>query len=187
MGRPVAESPPVSFELAMGALLHDVGKPPTFSVRDRIRFDNHCEVGARMAEAIGERLRMSNRQIEVVAALVREHLRFKDVRRMKESTLKRFLRQDHFAEHLELHRLDCLASHGDLSNWEFCRQKLSELPPEVMRPPRLLTGDDLIRLGYSPGPFFSRMLRAVEDAQLEGRIRTKEEAAALIEKEFGRK
>jgi poly(A) polymerase len=173
-----------SFELAFGALLHDVGKPPTFAIKERIRFDNHCEVGSRMAREIGQRLRFSNQQIEVVAELVKDHLRFKDVRNMRSSTLKRFLRNPNFKEHLELHRLDCLASHGDLSNWEFCKQKLAELEPEEIRPERLLTGDDLIGLGYSPGPQFSKILTMVEDEQLEERIKTKEEALQFIKKKF---
>src|SRR3989304_3313080 len=109
MTRPVSDSPSLSFELALGVLLHDVGKPPTFTPpktdRDRIRFDNHCEVGARMAEAVGQRLRLSNKQLEIVIGLVRDHLKFKDVKQMRESTLKRFLRKPPFAGHLELHRL----------------------------------------------------------------------------------
>ncbi len=173
-----------SFELAFGALLHDVGKPPTFAIKDRIRFDNHSEVGSQMARAIGHRLRFSNQQIEVIAELVRDHLRFKDVRNMRSSTLKRFLRNPNFTEHLELHRLDCLASHGDLSNWEFCKQKLDELEPEEIRPKRLLTGDDLIGLGYPPGPQFAKILTVVEDAQLEGKVTTKEAAVQLVKKEF---
>lgn len=173
-----------SFELAFGALLHDVGKPPTFAIKDRIRFDNHCEVGSQMARAIGHRLRFSNQQIEIVSELVRDHLRFKDVRNMRSSTLKRFLRNPNFTEHLELHRLDCLASHGDLSNWEFCTQKLDELEPEEIRPKRLLTGDDLIELGYPPGPQFAKILTAVEDAQLEGSVKTKEAAVRFVKKEF---
>ncbi len=184
MTRPVADSPPLAFELAMGVLLHDVGKPPTFEIRDRIRFDNHCEVGARMARAIGQRLRMSNKQIELVVAMVKDHLKFKDVKRMRESTLKRFLRQPHFQEHLELHRLDCLGSHGDLANWEFCHQKLRELPAEKMKPQRLLTGKDLIQMGYSPGPVFKQILTKLEDAQLEGRIQTREDALSLVKKQF---
>lgn len=173
-----------SFELALAALLHDIGKPPTFSIRERIRFDNHCEVGARMAEAICARLRLSNDQTERVVELVRDHLRFKDVRQMRESTLKRFLRRPSFPDHLELHRLDCLASHGDLSHWEFCGKKLAELGPEEMRPERLLTGDDLIEMGYSPGPLFSKILPLLEDAQLEGRIKSREEAMRWVKDRF---
>jgi poly(A) polymerase len=176
------ESP--SFELAFGALLHDVGKPPTFAIKERIRFDNHCEVGSQMARRIGHRLRFSNQQTEVIAELVRDHLRFKDVRNMRASTLKRFLRNPNFPEHLELHRLDCLASHGDLSNWEFCKKKLAEIGPEEIRPTRLLTGEDLIELGYTPGPQFAKILTAVEDAQLEGRLKTKEAAVEFVKREF---
>jgi len=174
-----------SFELALAALLHDIGKPPTFSIRGRIRFDNHCEVGARMTEAICGRLRLSNEQTERVADLVRDHLRFKDVQQMRESTLKRFLRQPFFSDHLELHRLDCLASHGDLTNWEFCKKKLAELGPEEIRPKRLLTGDDLITMGYPPGPLFSKILTLLEDAQLEGSIKNRDEAIAWLRREFG--
>ncbi|HUK55325.1 MAG TPA: CCA tRNA nucleotidyltransferase [Nitrospiria bacterium] len=173
-----------SFELALAALLHDVGKPPTFTVRERIRFDNHCEVGARMTEAICGRLRLSNEQTERVVDLVRDHLRFKDVQRMKQSTLKRFLRQPYFSDHLELHRLDCLASHGDLTNWEFCRKQLAELGPEEIRPARLLTGDDLIRIGYQPGPLFTNILTLLEDAQLEGSITSRDDALGWLRRRF---
>jgi len=173
-----------TFELGFAALLHDIGKPPTFSIRERIRFDNHCEVGAKMAEAICERLRLSNDQTSLVVELVRDHLRFKDVQRMRESTLKRFLRRPSFPDHLELHRLDCLASHGDLTQWEFCRKKLAELGPEEIRPPRILNGDDLIELGYSPGPQFSKILSQLEDAQLEGRLGTRDEATAWVRERF---
>ncbi len=163
--------------LAFGVLLHDVGKPATLRREDRIRFNGHAELGARMAVGILGRLRCSNEQIGRVEALVAGHLRFADVGRMRDSTLKRFLRQPHFDEHLELHRLDCLASHGKLDHYEFLSAKLAELPVEQLKPPRLLTGHDLIRAGYTPGPSFQRMLDLVEDAQLESRIHTKDEAA----------
>ena len=177
-------APASSFDFAFSVLLHDVGKPPTFSIKDRIRFDNHCQVGAEMAEQICTRLKLSRRQTEKVVELVREHLRFKDVRLMRESKLKRFLRGEHFGDHLELHRLDCLASHGDLSNWEFCKQKLEEIGPEEMRPERLVTGHDLIQMGYVPGPLFTEILTTVEDAQLEGRIKDREAALELIRRQF---
>jgi poly(A) polymerase len=172
--------------LAWGVLLHDVGKPPTFRVADRIRFDGHVETGAVMARSILERLRCSNEEIEQVVALVANHLRFKDAPRMKESTLKRFLRLPQFAEHLELHRLDCLSSHGNLDNYEFVRRKIEEIPPESLRPPRLLTGHDLIQAGYLPGPRFSAMLEAAESAQLEGAVLTSDEALRLIEATFAK-
>lgn len=170
--------------LALGVLLHDVGKPPTFRIEERIRFDGHVEVGARMAVEILSRLRFSAAEIRRVEVLVANHLRFMEVRRMRESTLKRFLRQEHFDEHLELHRLDCAGSHRRLDNYEFVSSKLSELKTEELKPPRLLTGRDLIAAGYHPGPAFHRMLAEVEDAQLESRIRTRDDALALVRSLF---
>ena len=170
--------------LALGVLLHDVGKPPTFSIRERIRFDNHVEVGARMAEEICGRLRTSTREAERVAELVRHHLRFKDFPNMRRSTQLRFLRMEGFEEHLELHRLDCLASHGDLTNYEMARKMLAETPREEIKPVPLLRGDDLIEQGYIPGPMFKTMLLAVEEAQLEGRIHNRCDALQLIKEQF---
>jgi poly(A) polymerase len=167
--------------LALGALLHDVGKPPTFRVApDRIRFDEHAEVGAAMAAEICRRLRLSNDEISEVVLLVANHMRFAEVKRMRESTLKRFIRLPRFEEHLELHRLDCLASHRDLELYNFTEKKLRELPPEQIRPRPLITGHDLIKAGYQPGPQFKQLLAAVEDAQLEGSVRTREEALELV-------
>jgi len=174
--------------VAWGVLLHDVGKPPTFKPPsgpgDRIRFDEHAEVGTRMAEDICRRLRFSNEDTAQVAALVANHMRFKDVLQMKPATLKRFVRLDRFEEHMELHRLDCLSSHRKLDNYEFMRRFLAETPPEQVRPPRLLTGDDLVRLGYRPGPAFKAILEAVEEAQLEGTLRTYEDALELVRAKF---
>jgi poly(A) polymerase len=170
--------------LALGVLLHDVGKPPTFTLRERIRFDNHVEVGAKMAGEICARLRLSTRETERVVELVRHHLRFKDLPRMKRSTQMRFLRMEGFEEHLELHRLDCLASHGDLSHYELARKLLLETPPEAVRPAPLLTGDDLIAQGYRPGPQFKQMLQAVEDAQLDGKLHDREGALRLVAEQF---
>lgn len=175
------QHPPL--ELALAALLHDVGKPATFTVAERIRFDRHPVVGEEMTRQILHRLRFANDTVRLVAQLVREHLRFMDATRMKESTLKRFLRQDRFDLHLELHRLDCLASHGDLSTWRYCRRRLAALAragaQAALRPPPLLNGHDLIQLGLTPGPIFKRILTALEDAQLEGRIQTREQAVKL--------
>lgn len=168
--------------LAWGTLLHDVGKPPTFAPptgpEGRIRFDGHVEVGAKMAEEICRRLRFSNDDTQQIALLVANHLRFKDVPHMKQSTLKRFLRLPRFEEHLELHRLDCLSSHRNLENYEFVQRFLAETPPAEVRPARLISGDDLIGLGLKPGPDFKEILRNIEDAQLDGRIRTRDEALA---------
>ena len=173
-----------SATLAMGALLHDVGKPPTFRVAERIRFDGHVEKGVEMATAIMNRLRFSSDQIRQVTALVANHMRFKDVSQMKESTLKRFLRVENFGEHLELHRLDCLSSHGHLDHYELMKRKWEEMPPGELKPPPLITGQDLIAAGYQPGPAFARILATVEDEQLEGRIRTREEAMGLVRARF---
>ena len=165
----------------MGVLLHDVGKPPTFRIADRIRFDGHVEVGVEIAREILLRLRFSGDDIQQILALVENHMKFKDVARMRESTLKRFLRLPRFDEHMALHRLDCLNSNGHLDTWEMLRQRLEATPPEVLKPPPLLTGDDLIHAGYTPGPRFGKILTALEDAQLEGRITTREEALELAE------
>jgi poly(A) polymerase len=170
--------------LALAVLLHDVGKPPTFRMADRIRFDGHAEAGARMAVDILTRLRASGGTIRQVEALVANHLRFKDVLRMRESTLKRFMRLDRFPEHLELHRLDCTMSHRLLGNYEFVKRRFEEAPAEVLKPKPLVTGDDLIAAGYAPGPSFGPMLRAVEDAQLEGAVQTKEDGLALVRERF---
>jgi poly(A) polymerase len=165
--------------LAMGVLLHDVGKPPTFRVAERIRFDGHVEAGVEIGARILERLKFSRDDSARILALISNHMRFKDVQAMRESTLKRFLRLPQFDEHLELHRLDCLASHGHLDNWEFVNQKRATLPAEDIRPPRLLTGQDLIAEGFQPGPAFGKALEEIETAQLEGQIRTKEEALRI--------
>jgi poly(A) polymerase len=174
--------------LVWGVLLHDVGKPPTFTPPsgpgDRIRFNEHAEVGTRMAEAICRRLHFSNEETDQIAALVANHMKFKDVLQMKAATLKRFVRLDRFDEHLELHRLDCISSHGSLENYDFTRRFIAETPPEQVRPPRLLTGDDLKQLGLAPGPAFKTILEAVEDAQLEGRIADHAEAIEMVRKQF---
>ena len=177
--------PGCSRTLAWGALLHDVGKPPTFRVApDRIRFDGHVEVGVKMAEEICNRLRFSGDDTEQILALVDNHMRFSQTDRMKESTLKKFLRLPRFEEHLELHKVDCLSSHGDLTSYHFAREKLATIPPEEIRPAPLITGDDLISAGYEPGPRFKQILSAVEDAQLEGRVQSKEEALEFVRREF---
>jgi poly(A) polymerase len=168
-----------SITLAWGVLLHDVGKPPTFRIADRIRFDGHVEAGVEIARNILTRLRFSSEECDRITALIDQHMKFKDAPRMKASTLKRFLRQPHFDEHLELHRADCMSSHGSLDNYDFVRERWNTLPSEELKPPRLITGDDLIAMGFDPGPQFRSILTAIEDAQLEGRIRTSEEARQL--------
>lgn len=177
--------PGVSHTLAWAVLLHDVGKPPTFRrAPDRIRFDNHADIGAKMAAGIGQRLRMSNDDIGQIVSIVAQHMKFPELPKMRESTLKRFLRQPKFEEHLEMHRLDCLGSHRDLTLYDFARQRLAEIPEEQIRPTPLVTGDDLIAAGYQPGPRFRTMLAELEDAQLEGAVRTREEAMEFVRKNY---
>ena len=176
---------PCPVTLAWGALLHDVGKPPTFRVApDRIRFDGHVDVGVKLAEEICERLRFSNDDTRQILALVDNHMRFAHVLQMKESTFKRFVRMPRFDEHLELHRMDCLSSHGDLTSYNFTREKMNAMPATAMRPGPLITGDDLISSGYAPGPQFKKILSAVEDGQLEGRLRSRDEALTFVQSEF---
>ncbi|MGA3370358.1 MAG: CCA tRNA nucleotidyltransferase [Terracidiphilus sp.] len=170
--------------LAWGALLHDVGKPPTFRRADRIRFDGHAEVGVAMAAEICRRFRFSNDETRQTLALVENHMRFADAQRMKTSTLKRFFRLENFDEHLALHRMDCLAGSGNLDHWKFVRERRAAMPEEVVRPQPLITGRELIAAGYRPGASFKEMLRAVEDAQLEGVIGTAEEALRMVRERF---
>ncbi len=173
---------PTSKTLAWGALLHDVGKPPTFRVApDRIRFDGHVEVGVAIAAEICRRLRFSNDETEQIKALVENHMKFADVMRMRESTLKRFLRLPKFDEHLALHRIDCLGSHANLELYEFARQKYEQTPVEVVRPEPLINGRDLISMGLQPSAAFKDILTAAEDAQLEGTLRSKEEALQFVQ------
>jgi poly(A) polymerase len=186
-GLPAGASP----TLAWGVLLHDVGKPPTFQPpsepNDRIRFNKHVDVGVRMAEAICQRLRFSNEDTEQILALVDNHMKFGGVEEMRASTLKRFVRMPRFEEHLALHRLDCLSSHRNLESYEFVQRFLAETPAEQVQPKRLLGGDDLVAMGYRPGPRFSEILAAVEDAQLEGQLRTQEQAQEWVRKRFSLK
>jgi poly(A) polymerase len=177
-----------SATLAWGVLLHDVGKPATFrpisETGDRIRFNGHVDVGVRMAEAILQRLRFSNQDSEQILALIANHMRFKDVSRMRTSTLKRFIRLPRFDEHVALHRLDCLSSHRQLDAYDFVRRTLEQTPAEEIRPAKLLTGNDLQSLGYRPGPLFSKILRSLEDAQLEGLVKSKQEAIAFVAQHY---
>ncbi len=167
-----------SVVLAFAVLLHDVGKPPTFErAPDRIRFNEHDRVGAEMTETILRRLRFSNDEIAKIALCVAEHMRFQFVKEMRPAKVKRILQRETFADELELHRIDCLASHRNLENYEFLKAQ-AELPPEVIKPAPLLTGHDLIALGLKPGPALGQILREAEELQLEERLRSREEALA---------
>jgi len=163
--------------LAFAVLLHDVGKPPTFvRAPDRIRFNEHDRIGAEMAETILRRLRFSNGEIDKIVLCVREHMRFQFVKEMRPAKLKRILARETFPEELELHRIDCSASHRNLENYEFMKTKAAEMPPEALKPMPLLTGHDLLALGLKPGPVVGQILREIEELQLEERLRSREEA-----------
>jgi poly(A) polymerase len=185
-----SSTPGVSATLAWGMLLHDVGKPATFTppdparTGDRIRFNGHVDVGVAVARTILTRLRFSNEECEQILALIKHHMQFGDVMQMKQSTLKRFLRLPKFEEHLALHRADCLSSHGKLDMYEYAKKHLEEMGEEQIRPPLLLTGNDLIAAGYKPGPGFKAMLEAAEDAQLEGSVKTRQQALRLVREMF---
>ncbi len=181
----------VSPTLAWGMLLHDVGKPPTFTPPnpnkpgDRIRFNGHAEIGVAVARAILNRLRFSNDECAQILALVKHHMQFGDVPKMKQSTLKRFLRLPLFEEHMALHYADVMSSHGMRGPYETAQRALAEMGHEQIRPALLVTGGDLIAAGYKPGPRFREMLTVAEDAQLEGAVATPEAALALLREQFG--
>jgi poly(A) polymerase len=177
-----------SQELALAALFHDIGKPPTFQVLDRIRFNNHDREGGQMFETVARRLRLPLRQTEAVQALIYQHMRIgRGARQMRIGKLKRMLVDPAFPELLELHRLDCLASHGDMSAWDFCQQKLLEFSPDELSPPPLVNGHDLIELGLRPGPLFGRILHRVRDLQYEGTLSTPAEARQYIQAHYREK
>src|SRR5580700_6226859 len=172
--------------LAFAVLLHDVGKPPTFQrAPDRIRFNEHDRVGAEMAEVILRRLRFSNDEIEQIVLSVREHMRFQFVKEMRTAKLKRMLARETFPIELELHRIDCSSSHRNLENYEFLKARAAELPPEVVKPPPLLTGHDLLALGLTPGPAVGRILREIEELQLEERLNSRAEALDFAKSRAG--
>ncbi len=178
--------PKVSLPLVLAVLFHDLGKPGTARVDEtgRIRFNAHEKLSAEMTVQIMKRLRYSNSEIEKTEAIVRNHMSFKDVKNMRRSTLKRFLARPAFEDELELHRVDCLGSHGLLDNYEFLVAKRQELSTEVLVPPALLTGRDLIALGWKPGPQFKIALEAAHNAQLEGILSSKQEAIAFVTKKY---
>jgi poly(A) polymerase len=177
--------------LAWGVLLHDVGKPATFrsakETGDRIRFDGHVDVGKAIGKDILGRLRFSNEDTEQILSLVEHHMKFKDVERMRPATLKRFVRLPRFEEHLALHRLDCLSSHRHLEAYNFVREFIRTTPPEVVRPARLITGEDVLELGFAPGPMVGEILHSVEEGQLNGELSSKEDVISFVERNFGSK
>jgi len=171
--------------LAYGCLLHDVAKPVCARQEaQRITFYGHTEKGAQMAEEILKRLKRGRAVWERVSYLTRNHLRHVQAPHMRLSTLKRFLREDGIDELLELARIDALSSNGDLQYYQFCKERLAELKVEEIRPAPLVRGDDLIAMGFKPGPVFADILRQVEDAQLGGEITSREEALEWIQRHY---
>jgi putative nucleotidyltransferase with HDIG domain len=179
--------PDAPANLALSVLFHDIGKPPTFRYHadeDRIRFSGHDRVGAAMTEKLMERLRFSRHDIDRVTEAVRQHMVFKDVQNMRTAKLKRFMAREGFDEELELHRVDCQSSHGALDNYDFLKTKAEEFANEPLIPPPLLTGHDLMALGWKPGPHFGQVLESIQTAQLEGTLATIEEAIAWVKENY---
>lgn len=174
--------PPVEPVLAWGVLLHDIGKPATQTRTDRIRFNGHVEAGLRIAGPMLSRLKFSIDDREQVLALVENHMRFMELQRMRVSTVKRFLRLPRFDQHLALHRVDCLSSHGGLDNYDFARRKIEEFGAEQIAPAPLVRGGDVLALGIAPGPRIRELLHAVEEAQLEGSLQNREEALDYLKR-----
>ncbi|MEK7806056.1 MAG: CCA tRNA nucleotidyltransferase, partial [Planctomycetota bacterium] len=168
-----------SWTLAMGILLHDIGKTITFEELDRIRFNLHEKVGADMTAKICDRLKTSNAEKDRIVWLVLKHLYFKDAQKMRLSKLKRLLAEEGYPELAELCRIDALASSGDLSDYHYCQEMFSKLSHEEVKPKHLITGHDLIDMGLKPGPVFKDILMKIEDEQLEGNLKTKEAAIEM--------
>ena len=175
-----------SLPLVFSVLFHDIGKPPTQSLDEsgRIRFNGHDRVGAEMTEALMQRLRFSRAEIDATVEMVRQHMVFKDVPKMRLAKLKRFMARPTFVDELELHRVDCTSSHAMLDNYEFLLQKREEFANEPIIPPPLVRGDDLIAMGLKPGRHFGEILEAVETRQLEGAFRDREEALEWVRREY---
>ncbi len=175
--------PDASLPLVLSVLFHDIAKPATQTTdadTGRIRFNGHDKLGAEMTDAILRRLKYSNDIIEATTAAVANHMHFIGVQQMRASTLKRFLARPYIDDELELHRVDCLGSNGLLDNYEFLLQKRTEFAssPQPLIPAPLLTGRDLISLGWTPGPTFTAILHDAQSLQLEGTLTTKDQAIA---------
>ncbi len=175
--------------LALGVLLHDVAKPPCRIITEdgRTRFFGHCEQGEEMGREICRRLRYSAALADQVGFLVHHHLNILDIPDMRPAKMKRFIRQDGMEELMELARLDAESSSDSAALYCFLKEQLHSPDPHSLSPPPLINGDDLIELGYQPGPIFREILSAVETAQLEEEIKTRGEAVDLVRGRFPRK
>lgn len=173
-----------SLLLAFACLLHDIGKPLTFAVRDRIRFNRHDKVGAQLAQRILKTLRFSNKDRENIVACVENHMRMMEAPKMRNSTLKKLFARPTFEEELKLHHIDCIASHKDLKVWRFLRKKYKEFKNELPIPKPLLNGYELIKIGFTPGRIFGKIHKQMVDLQLEGKLKTKQEAKVWVCKKW---
>ncbi|MFT4550739.1 MAG: putative nucleotidyltransferase with HDIG domain [Verrucomicrobiales bacterium] len=174
----------VSLPLALSVLLHDIGKPATYSfdtADQRIRFNGHDKVGAEMAEDILRRMKFPNLTIEAAAEIVSRHMAFMNVQKMRKSKLKRFMNGDHFKDEMELHRVDCLGSWGGLDNYDFLKAKAEEFASEPLVPPPFINGKDLIARGQRPGPRFQEILTEAQNLQLEGELQNRDEALSWLD------
>jgi poly(A) polymerase len=171
--------------LPWAVILHDIAKPATAELdpaTGQIHFYGHEKVGAALAERILTRLRFPKKQIGEIVACVRQHMQFKDVKQMRKATLRRLLMRKTFPLELELHRLDCLGSHGDLEHYEFLIGQAAELEKQPAIRPPLLTGRDLIALGMKPGPALGALLAEIREKQLQDELKTPRQARAWAKK-----
>ncbi len=177
--------PDAGLPVVLSVLFHDIGKPETYhydAAADRIRFNGHDKLGAEMTVAIMKRLRYPNHLIDAVETGVANHMVFKDVQKMRTAKLKRFMARETFTDEMELHRVDCASSHGMLDNYEFLHEKAAEFAAEPLIPPRLVNGRDLMQRGWKPGPGLGAILTEIQDLQLEGKLTTREQALAWLDK-----
>ncbi|MBN3039376.1 MAG: CCA tRNA nucleotidyltransferase [Candidatus Omnitrophica bacterium] len=173
-----------SLALAFSCLLHDIGKPATFQVSDRIRFSGHDKAGAQISDNILKRLRFSNKDRKDIVSCIENHMRMMEAPKMRESTLIRLFCRPTFDTELELHRIDCLASHKDLSVWRFLQRKYRGFKKAVQIPKPLLDGYELIKIGFTPGPIFGKIHRQLIDQQMEGKIKNKSQAQKWVCRTF---
>ncbi len=178
------EAPAPSAILAWSVLLHDIGKKATMRRLDRIRFNNHNQVGADLSRVVLKRLRAPNELIDGVAACIGNHMNFMNVTAMRLATLKKLLSRPTIADELELHRIDCLASHGNIDNYYFVKERLEAFAQEVIKPPPLIRGADLLALGFRAGPKMGEILREVYDLQLDEKITTRDDAIEYVKKHW---
>ena len=173
-----------SLVLAFACLFHDIGKPATFQISDRIRFSGHDKIGAQMTDRILRELRFSNKEREEIVACVENHMRMMEAPKMRDSTLKRLFARSTFEEELKLHYIDCIASHRDLGIWRFLKKKYDEFKRSPVIPRPLLNGYELIKMGFTPGPIFGKIHKQMQDLQLEGKLKNKTEARRWVYKKF---